>query len=319
MLNFPIIYLYRILEEKKKNIFSKISFIGMDLLMIFCPLIVYIFQIIKFYVTKSSKGFSKYMCLLLFLGNILRVFFWYGIRFKNALLYQSIGVIIFQIILIHLCIKFQEESYNSKTYLPEIKNSNDSQTQLESKSKFNIIKNCIAEYFSKIFKSKCLKYLKCNKTFNPKLFWKWNKESEYYKFMLFIVGILFFICKKFKKNVLLFQIIGILSAFFETLICVPQIILNYKTKVTKNISFIMIVSWLLGDSFRLFYNINYKAPIQLIIAISLQILFDFILAIQLVHYRKNNFKEKDKVNVNKKQIEEINQLMKSIDEYNTGK
>ena len=124
----------------------------MDLLMIFCPLIVYLFQIRKFYKTKSSKGFSKYMCLLLFLGNILRVFFWYGIRFKKALLYQSLGVVIFQIIFIHLCIKFQEESYNSTTYLPEIKNINDSQTKLETKSNINIIKNFIGEYCSKPFK-----------------------------------------------------------------------------------------------------------------------------------------------------------------------
>ena len=320
MVNFPIISLYRILEEsKKKKIFSKMSFIGIDLLMIFGPLIVYIFQIRKFYKTKSSKGFSKYMCLLLFLGNILRVFFWYGIRFKNSLLYQSIGVVIFQIILIHLCIKFSEEFYNSKTYLPEIKNSNDRQTKLESKNNINIIKNFIAAYFSKTFKPNYIKYLKCNKTFNPTLFWKWKEESEYYKYMIFIVGILILICTIFKKYVLLFQIIGILSAFCETIICVPQIISNYKTKVTKNISFMMIVSWLLGDCFRLIYNINYSAPIQLIIAISIQIFFDFILSIQLIFYRKNNYKGKEKVNANKKQIEEINQLMKSIDELNIAK
>ena len=320
-MSFPILSLYRILEESKKTKkkFSKKNFIWMDLLMIFCPLIVYLFQIRKFYKTKSSKGFSKYMCLLLFLGNILRVFFWYGIRFKKALLYQSLGVVIFQIIFIHLCIKFQEESYNSTTYLPEIKNINDSQTKLETKSNINIIKNFIGEYCSKPFKPKCLLYLKCNKIFNPKLFWKWNEESEYYKFMLLIIGILFPICTIFKKFLLLFQIIGILSAFFETIICVPQIISNYKTKMTKNISFMMIVSWFLGDCFRLFYNINYSAPLQLIIAISFQILFDFIVAIQLIVYRKNITQEKNQVNANKKQIEEINQLMKSIDELNVGK
>ena len=321
-MSFPILSLYRILEESKKTKkkFSKKNFIWMDLLMIFCPLIVYIFQIRKFYKTRSSKGFSKYMCLLLFLGNILRVFFWYGVHFKNALLYQSIGIIIFQIILIHLCIKFRQDSYNSKTYLPEIKNnSNDKLTKLESKNNINIIKNFIAAYFSKTFKPKYFNYLKCNKTFNPTLFWKWKEESEYYKYMIFMIGILIIICRIFKKSLLLFQIIGILAAFFETIICIPQIISNYKTKVTKNISFIMIFSWFLGDCFRLFYNINYSAPIQLIIAISIQIFFDFIVSIQLILYRKNTFKGKEKVNANKKQIEEINQLMKSIDELNVVK
>ena len=319
MVNFPIISLYRLLEESTKNTFySKISFIGMDLLMIFAPIIIYIFQILKFYKTKSSKGFSKYMCLLLFLGNILRIFFWYGVRFKNALLYQSIGVVIFQIILIHLCIKFQEESYNSKTYLPEIKND-DKQTRIETKNNINLVKNFIAAYFSKTFKPKYFRYLICTKTFNPKLFWNWVEESEYYKCMLLIVAILCLLCSLLKTNTLFFQIIGFSAAFFETIICVPQVISNCKTKVTKNISFMMIFCWFLGDCFRLVYNIFHRAPIQLIIGISIQIFLDFFVVIQLILYKNNNFKEKDKVNANKKQIEEINQLMKSIDELNVGK
>ena len=81
----------------------------------------------------------------------------------------------------------------------------------------------------------------------------------------------------------------------------------------------MIFCWFLGDCFRLIYNIFHRAPIQLIIGISIQIFLDFFVVIQLILYKNNNFKEKDKVNDNKKQIEEINQLMKSIDELNVGK
>ena len=81
----------------------------------------------------------------------------------------------------------------------------------------------------------------------------------------------------------------------------------------------MIFCWLIGDSFRLFYNVRYNAPLQLIIGILFQFIINSIVLIQLILYRNNNVKEKERTNPNKKQIEEINQLMKSIDELNIGK
>ena len=311
------IKLDRFLEEiTAKNI----SYIAMDIFMIAAPLITYLFQICKFYQTKSSKGFSKLICLFLFLGNIFRIFFWYGIKFKKALLFQSIGIILFQIILIHLCLKFKEDpSNNSNKSLPEVKLTTDNNLNIENKNNINLVKNYIVAYFKKTFKPKYFKWMICSKTFNPKLFWNWTEENEYYKFMVVVAGLLYLICSNFKTNQYIFQMIGIIGAFFESVICFPQIIKNYKTKFTKNISFLMIFCWFFGDSFRLFYNIQFRAPIQLISGISAQIFFDFIILIQLIRYRKNISIENDKVNQNKKQIEEINQLMKSIDELNLGK
>ena len=321
---FQKISINRLLDENSLKyyeiIFSKLNSYGMDIIMIVGPLITYIFQILKFYKTKSSKGFSKYICLFLFLGNILRICFWYGTRFSNILLYQSIGIVIFQIILIHLCCKFQEEPFNdSKSEIPEIKNNNDIQSKIESKNNINLIKNFIAAYFSKTFKPKYFKWLFCSKIFKPKLFWNWQKEKEYYRFMLLIILLLFCLGSIFKKEKFFFDIIGSISAFFEAFICFPQIVSNFRTKETKNISFMMILSWLLGDSFKLFYNIKFNSPIQLIIGISIQVIFDMIVIIQLILYRNKKFNEKNIINSNKKQIEEINQLMKSIDELNVAK
>ena len=135
--------------------------------------------------------------------------------------------------------------------------------------------------------------------------------------MVLTIGILCLLCYILKRYLLFFQILGILSACFETTICIPQIISNCRYKATKNISFIMIFSWFLRDCFRLFYNIFKRKPIQYILCISVSL--DLIVVIQLINYRKNNYKGKEKVNANKKQIEEINQLMKSIDELKVGK
>ena len=335
-------------KKYEKNL-SKFIDISMDIAMISAPLITYMFQIIKFYKTKSSKGFSKFICLLFFLGNIFRIFLWLGKHFKNVLLYQSIGIIIFQIILIHLCIKFQDESYNNpQKYLPVVKNINDTPKNIEididnnnietnndnnnidnnntienvidnnnidtninniesiiDNKNSNSIKTIIFEYFSKIF--------------NKKLFWNWAEEKEYYIFMAILAILLSFLYSIFNNYHIFFDIIGILSAIFESSICIPQIISNFRSKFTKNLSFTMICCWFFGDCFRLYYNIKYVAPVQLIIGISVQVFFDSVILFQLIIYNKNDSKEKEDKDINKKQIEEINQLMKSIDELNLGK
>ena len=281
-------------SNKKKSIFIKLTSFGMDIAMIVAPLLTYCFQINKFYKTKSSKGFSKFICFLLFLGNTFRIFFWLGTRFKKTLLYQSIGIVIFQIILIHLCIKYQDSPIQQK-FLP------------------NVMKNSINNQNQQ--KSLLYHLIHWKETFKLKNIWKWRIEIEYYKFMFFIALILTILCEIFKSNRLFFYLIGIMGAFFESLTCVPQVIENCKTKNTDNLSFTMIFFWFLGDSFRLYYNIKYKAPIQMISAISLQVTFDLIVCLQICIYRKGK-KGFNLALIKQKKLEEINKLMKKIDELN---
>ena len=310
--------LLRFLEDKNNNNSFKITLYklinkSIDLAMIVAPSSAYLFQVIKFNKTKSSQGFSKYICLLLYLGNLLRIFFWFGKKFKIALLYQSIGAVFFQIVLVHYFMKYQN---NKKLYLQDIKVPNtNKQLRLEKKNNINLIKNYIAAYFSKTFRPKIFNL---SKIFSPKLFWNWPEEIEYYKFMSLVLIILLALFPIFKKFNLFLQIIGSLSASFEALTCFPQVIENFRTKVTKNVSFFMIAFWLVGDSFRFSYNIYYKSPVQLIVGMGIMVFFDIIVIIQLIIYRNNDFKEMEK-HQNKKQIEEINQLMKSIDELNVAK
>ena len=304
-------FIIRLLSENAKESsilgFNKLFSYFINFAMVIAPSLAYLFQIIKFNKTKSSQGFSKFICLLLFLGNLLRIFFWFGKKFKKTLLYQSILAVIFQIILVHCFMKYQ----NKKLYLQDIKVSNiNKQLKIEKKSNINLIKNYFAAYFSKTFRPNIFNL---SKIFTIKYFWYWQEEIEYYKFMVLICIILSILFSIFKKNNLFLQIIGSLSAFFEASTCFPQIVKNCRTKVTKNISFLMVICWFLGDSFRLGYNLYYKTPLQLKIGMGIMVLFDLILTTQLIMYRNNDFKKIEK-NQNKKQIDEINQLMKSIDE-----
>jgi uncharacterized protein with PQ loop repeat len=281
----------RILDSQEKSLFKTIINYGMDILMVIAPLLTYCFQIFKFANTKSSKGFSKFICFLLFMGNILRVFFWFGIHFKKTLLYQSIGIVIFQVILIHLCIKYQEIP-SQKQILPS--NENNNQIEFDSLSKRKFIKDL----------------LNWKNTLKIKNIWRWTIEVEYYKFMflvIFLLSMSYLVLGKFK---IFYHLIGIMSAGFESMTCVPQVVENYKTKNVKNISFLMMFFWFCGDSFRLYYNIRYNAPIQMILAVAIQVTADLIVCIQLCFYKDRDLKSK------KIKMEEINSVIKNVDELN---
>ena len=94
--------------------FSYYSKFLADLMMIFIPSVGYYFQAMKFKQTKSTKGFAKFLCLLLLIANILRIFFWFGKKFALSLLYQAIVVIISQIYLIHYYLKYRENTKKEK-------------------------------------------------------------------------------------------------------------------------------------------------------------------------------------------------------------
>ena len=291
---FLLRHLSTVTKTKNKSFFVKLTEFGMDIAMIAAPLLTYLFQINKFNKTKSSKGFSKFICLLLFLGNIFRIFFWFGTHFKRTLLYQSIGIVIFQVILIHLSVKYQDTSI-----ILNLNNTNQQDVSLNSE--------------------KPLIYYLINwkKTLNPRYIWKWTKEVEYYKFMFlvgFCLSILGLILGKIK---LYYHLLGIFSAFFESMTCVPQAYTNCKTKNTRNISFQMIFFWFLGDSFRLYYNIRFKAPIQMILGIAVQVALDITVCVQICIYNRRSIADTNIVEVvSKTKAKAINNLMKKIDELN---
>jgi len=98
------------------NDFDSISKMFMDSILIFGPNIAYISQISKFRKLNSSQGFSKKICLLILIANILRIFFWIGKRFDITLLYQSIVAIIMQLFLLNECLAVSKDNYQD-TYI----------------------------------------------------------------------------------------------------------------------------------------------------------------------------------------------------------
>ena len=227
-----------------------------DFLMIFLPSFGYFFQAIKFQKTKSSKGFSKSLCLLLLLANILRIYFWIGKPFAKSLLYQSIVVIISQIYLIHYYLKYQERTKNE---IPPEK---------------SILDHMIS----------------WKKIITPSKIWNWDYEIDYYKFVFLLFFIMTIICFLIGKDFTKFyDLIGTISVSIETFIEIPQIKENCITKNVKNLSGAMVAMWFIGDLFKSIYNFTNNSPIQIVVGTLIQNCEDIILSSQVIIYGRDGF------------------------------
>jgi uncharacterized protein with PQ loop repeat len=70
----------------------------------------YIPQYRKIRKTRDSEGFSMYVCFILLLANILRIYFWLGVHYELPLLIQSVVMIATMIAMIQLCVTIRNEN-----------------------------------------------------------------------------------------------------------------------------------------------------------------------------------------------------------------
>ena len=269
--------------ENKKGIVQIFLELFFDAFITIAPSANYVFQIRKFSKTKSSKGFSLLLCFITLFSHSLRIFFWFGKKFKLTLLIQSILVITMQLILTHLCVKYDD-----------------------TKNSYPIENSFI------------IRLVKCKNTFNFKKFWNWNDEIEYFKFYIILMTTILMLsfCFGFDNTVYM-EIIGTAGVFFDIMTGLPQIIEFYRVKNSKNISTTMVLLWVFGNILKIIYNVIYKSPIQLILGCVIQLCFNIIMTFQIYYYAKcvkqdiltNDFKNADTLEMGPKPIsidEEIN-------------
>ena len=289
------------LKHRLPTHFKDLVILVIDIFIVVGPSIGYFLQSLRFKKTKSSKGFSKSICLIIYFSQILRVFFWIGKPFKITLLYQSILIILFQIYLIHLWIKYHKTS-------EPVKITNQNQI-----NQFNI-------YDKKDF----IEYLiDWSDTISPNKIWNWTNQIEYYKFMFLIVIILLLISGVIGiHNVVLTNVYGTISVTSEASTLIPQIIVSCRTKNASNLSGSMVFLWFIGDSCKFVYNIKYKTPLQMIISGGFQIFLDFFCFMQILCYKDKKNLHNNEINtsveinpnIKSKQVQQINLFMNKLEE-----
>jgi uncharacterized protein with PQ loop repeat len=254
------------------NILTIVKNISLDIFMTFAPATNYVFQALTFRKTKSSKGFSSFLCLVTILAHTTKIFYWFGERYKYTLLVQSILVIIILLYILHLFLKYKEK--------PQAVTPSTAPNNKEKISKKEKVKKCICSVVS------------CKKTFNPHLIWRWDKLIEFYKFYFFIIMVLLLCLFAFGVgNKIFAKIIGYINLILEMLCSLPQIIEMYRTKNQRNISKIMVIFWFSGNILKIYYNYYNNSPIILLIGSFIQVFFNTILIGQLIYYYQMNKKE----------------------------
>lgn len=107
--------------KSSNHLVNALLSLGVDLIMIFGSVIGYVDQYRVILQEKNSEAFSKLISLILMLSNILRIFFWFGKRFDNVLLYQSLVMIVAQFVMLHVCCKYPSSSQKvAKSLLEEV-------------------------------------------------------------------------------------------------------------------------------------------------------------------------------------------------------
>ncbi|XP_056384331.1 solute carrier family 66 member 2-like isoform X1 [Hyla sarda] len=84
--------------------------------MVFGGVLPYIPQYQEIRRTSNTDGFSTWVCFVLLIANILRIFFWFGKFFEVPLLLQSLMMIITMLSLLHLCCTVQTVNRVSTKY-----------------------------------------------------------------------------------------------------------------------------------------------------------------------------------------------------------
>jgi len=222
------------------------------------PVIAYLPQ--YFTITNgSSSGFSSVTCLLLLLSNILRILWYPFHHFKTTLLWQSLIMIVIQILLLSAVVKTK----NPNSFLVD-----------------NSIHNSHQTYTYRI---------------NTWLhnFWSWDSINQYLYFLLvFVLGAIVFLKVPLREKLAheLHAIVGDAALILESSLSVPTIRLNHARKSTTGLSVFMIISWVFGDFAKLFYFVlsDEPQPTQFIMGAWISVFFDCVVLYQLLFVYPND-------------------------------
>ncbi|KAI7854749.1 PQ loop repeat-domain-containing protein, partial [Circinella umbellata] len=215
--------------------------------MVFGPIVGYVDQYFIIRRKQSSAGFSSVTCGVLLIANILRIFFWLGKRFDETLLAQSVAMILSQLVLLEIVVRFRHDPSPLTLY-------NDGLTGHE--------------------RSRPRRFLSS--------IWSWGHYLDYVNFLLgftTFIAVLYLLLGGYSTFV---ETLGFLSLGIESTLPVPQCLSNFRRKSTHGFSLLVLGSWFFGDSFKLFYFIHTQSPLQFIVCGAIQLSVDCLIVAQFV-------------------------------------
>ncbi|CAD56601.2 PQ-loop repeat-containing protein 1 [Caenorhabditis elegans] len=232
----------------------------------------YVFQYVEIHHRRNASGFSLFVCLALCVANILRILFWFGKWFDNALLAQSIVMLICMILMLELAVRM-----NRKHTPKPLRKSILKQTYH---------RNTVANLYYVIINGKWDHFKEGDFI---RSFWAWHDLASFIiallVFTIFWSGIMSIIIH-FQISILI-ETIGMIALLTEATLGVPQLLRNFQRKSTQGMSIPMVLAWLAGDLAKTGYFVATGSPKQFWVCAILQITIDILILGQVFIYRKN--------------------------------
>ncbi|EFC42574.1 predicted protein [Naegleria gruberi] len=256
-----------------------------DLGMVFAPTIGYFDQIRLMIKNNDSKAFSRFISLILLSSNLLRIFFWYLKQFSMVMLFQSIVMILCQLVTLFVAVKYGKEKKRQENE----RNDNENPSALMDREN--------PRDFTSLIQIDTNQFLD--------RFWKWDDFSYYLWtnlfFIIFVLVISLFFYPIFPVTYT--ELLGMLSVTIEALLAVPQVITNFQNGSTEGLSLVLIATFVLGDTLKTAYFVFKQLPYQFVFCGAFQIFVDMIMVIQMIYYNfvtrgsayANKFQEVDSI------------------------
>ncbi|KAF9974899.1 hypothetical protein BGZ73_001597 [Actinomortierella ambigua] len=253
--------------------------------MVIGPVTGYFHQYYTMNKMKTSIGFSSVTCGVLIVSSIIRVFFWIGEPFDMALLYQSILMIIVQLALLELCVRYYPwivQLPTPVTFSPPSRhltsspgpggvsrgNNTSPVPPITTRASRNTASSWYRTHGPAIFRQ----------------FWNWPTIWPYYLFLAVftaLVGLSLYIIGNTPFYVAL---MGLAALGIEATVPLPQAIHNHQTKSTAGFSPAILLMWVIGDSFKTYYYISTHAKYQFVGCGIVQLCIDCVIICQTVIY-----------------------------------
>ena len=211
------------------SIFKSVAITGMVL----GGVVVFIPQYVEIWKSGNPDGFSTHVCLIMIIANLLRLCFWFAVRFETPLLLQSIFVTIAMLAMQELCVRCRlRKSFSSAS----------------SRQKNKRFIDLDFEHF-----------------------WNWTYFSDYLYFLSMFFVLVAFITNIFIQSELFIDTLGFVALCMEALLLLPQLLRNFRRKSTDGLSCKMVIMMLCGDLFKTCYYLARSVPSQFWICSSLQV------------------------------------------------
>ncbi|KAG2221685.1 hypothetical protein INT45_002723 [Circinella minor] len=184
-----------------------------------------------------------------------------GKRFDITLLIQSLVMITAQLVLLEIVIR----------YKPIVKYEQQQQPLLDDEQQYH-------QYNHEIMSKKNQSGIKAM----LKKIWAWDHYLDYVNFLLGFTTTIAVAYQLFGYHAWFIETLGVLSLGIESTLPLPQCVSNFKRRSTTGFSAIVMATWFLGDSFKLFYFIFTRSPVQFYICGAVQLTIDSLIVMQAI-------------------------------------